>query len=266
MNEINENTIDDFYDEEEEAIYISLGITDKNAPIPYGKSRHLDRQLSRLMKKRLFESDYDESQGEDAFFIIKNISMRKNLEKLQSQAPKDPCEFDQYKKSLLDSIKSQIRSLRLKLADPVEIHAHIKYTLAHWENLQEIVNDWSPNFSEATNDIVLKSFPDYLLHEEKDLLAAKIKSEFQTERGKSIHILIKALKEYQPSLLRIPSRGFNKFYTVMKSFLGRDIGSYQSIQDYIYDPQRNRSELQETIDRLKSILKSIDKEEEEKAC
>lgn len=102
-----------------------------------------------------------------------------------------------------------------------------------------------------------KLFPEYLLTDDREILAEKIKTEFTTEKGKSIRLLIEVLIEIQ--LLTIENRGKKSFYNVLKEFFNRNIGSYPSIFDYKFDPDSDKEEFKSVKTKVNFILNKLKK-------
>lgn len=80
---------------------------------------------------------------------------------------------------------------------------------------------------------ITKTFDKYLLHKDSLQLANALKTQFSTEKGKSIRILIEVLKETKPPVLAIATGEKKAFYEAMLLFFGRDIGKYSGIFDYV---------------------------------
>jgi len=101
-----------------------------------------------------------------------------------------------------------------------------------------------------------KKFPEYLIHPTRGLLAKRIKSEFSTEYGKGIRLLIEALISKQ--ILTIENRQRTAVHNALKKYLNREIGTYQSI--FVYAKELVTCGLDfEAIDKkLGFILESID--------
>ena len=95
----------------------------------------------------------------------------------------------------------------------------------------EITSKKDETFSLSTKNDKKKSkqFHDYFSCENPIALAEKLKSKFQTEKGKKIKILIDILVEKKK--IEILPREYKNFYNKMKEYFGRDIGSYNSIQN-----------------------------------
>lgn len=78
-----------------------------------------------------------------------------------------------------------------------------------------------------------KTFENYLLHKNKLELANALKAGFVTEKSKTIRILIEVLKKSEPPVLAIANGEKKAFYEAMKLFFNRDIGTYNSVFDYL---------------------------------
>jgi hypothetical protein len=100
-----------------------------------------------------------------------------------------------------------------------------------------------------------KSFSGYLLHERREELAEKLKSEFSDEKGKGIRLLIEALAEHR--LIAVENRQRTNIYNALKTFFARNIGSYQSIFSYPFDMVSDRKDLESIRTRLGFVLKSF---------
>lgn len=84
--------------------------------------------------------------------------------------------------------------------------------------------------NKSTLDVEEKTFADYLLHIENQMLAKALKNKFRHEKGKTIRIMIEALKELE--IISIPDRSNKRFYKALSDFFSSEIGSYQAIFDY----------------------------------
>lgn len=102
-----------------------------------------------------------------------------------------------------------------------------------------------------------KTFPEYLLHPQRDILAAKLKDEFKTEKGKGIRLMIEALKRKEPQLLIIENRQRRATYKALKLYFSQHIGSYQSIFDH---KNIDEIDLKDITAKLDFILTSINKD------
>jgi transposase len=97
-----------------------------------------------------------------------------------------------------------------------------------------------------------KSFPEHLNHAKNKELAEKIKQTFTTERGREIRILIEVMKEKH--LISIGSRQFKAMFKSLKSYLNRDIGSYQSVQNPKSFDEIDKVPFREKLDFILSQL------------
>jgi hypothetical protein len=102
---------------------------------------------------------------------------------------------------------------------------------------------------------LIKPFADYLIHNDKNALAVKLKDEFKTEKGKAIHLLLLALQDN--NLITIESREGKNIYTALQAFFDREIGSYQSVHDFKYSEFKHKGDLISVSKRLTKILSGL---------
>lgn len=107
----------------------------------------------------------------------------------------------------------------------------------------------------------IKSFQEYLLHEECEKLAIKLREKFNNEKGKSIRLMIETLQLNDPQLLTVGNRQGKAIYTAIKTFFNRDIGSRQSVLDYKFNKEIDAPDLLAVKLKLDFILKSIKEDE-----
>lgn len=106
----------------------------------------------------------------------------------------------------------------------------------------------------------IKTFPEYLMHDKSEQLAAGLKNAFKTEQGKGIRLMIEALIQHDPVLLTISHRGNKAFYESLKSFFARDIASYNAVFGCSIDLNlTDKPEYSDTCKRINYILKEIAK-------
>ncbi len=115
------------------------------------------------------------------------------------------------------------------------------------------INHASPHSSSKPG----KKFPSYLLHERKEELAERLKTEFSTEKGKGIRLLIEALLACKTPLITIENRERSNIYKAMRTFFARNIGTYQSIFDYKFDMISDRKDFESIRTRLEFIMSSL---------
>jgi hypothetical protein len=101
---------------------------------------------------------------------------------------------------------------------------------------------------EPVQDIVRK-FPDFLLHPDREAFAQALKNEFKAERCKKISLLWHVLNEHTPPLLDLCEREKRTLYAAMKLYFGRDIGAYSTIVDY-----QPKSAKKTDIDKMKARI------------
>ena len=101
-----------------------------------------------------------------------------------------------------------------------------------------------------------KTFDKYLLHKDNLQLANALKTQFSTEKGKAIRLLIEAMKENNPPVLAIATGEKKAFYEAMLLFFGRDIGKYTGIFDYVI--KESDSDVMEAVKtRLNYLLEQL---------
>ena len=131
-------------------------------------------------------------------------------------------------------------------------------TLSYKET-EDIIH-YKNNLEEKTDYLVeqkkIKSFPELLLHDNNYLLAEMLKSEFNTEKGKSIRFMIEVLKNKQ--ILKLGNRQGTNIYRALKDYFRNDIGSKQSIFNYKLNMIADEIDIKRFEERIDFILKKID--------
>ncbi|MEI7505032.1 MAG: hypothetical protein WCJ61_17295 [Paludibacter sp.] len=94
-----------------------------------------------------------------------------------------------------------------------------------------------------------KNFSDYLLHSDREKLAEEIKKNFNTEKSKSIRLLLGAMEQSDPPLITIIDGEKKALYIAMKEHFNRDIGGSNSIFQCKYDPDNDKEE-KKNVDRM----------------
>ncbi len=106
-----------------------------------------------------------------------------------------------------------------------------------------------------------KQFYQYLLlHKQNTKLALALKSEFSTEKGKSIRYLLEALAHSQPPIITIVEGEKKALYNSIKEYFNRDIGSYNSIFQCKFNPDSDpveKQNLQKFKVRINHILEKL---------
>ncbi len=176
-------------------------------------------------------------------------------------------------------IKKSIDELRKLLKENVDLdslilesdiykiyHLSLIWDIVHFEHYLRnrdlfVLSTNQPTKTKTENDKqekLTKTFPKYLLHPKREQLAIALKNEFITEKGKGVHLMIKVLTDATPPLLSIENRKRKAIHEALTSFFDRDIGSYQSIFNFIYIAQKHSADLQSIEDRIQFILESIE--------
>lgn len=133
------------------------------------------------------------------------------------------------------------------------------------ENFQEAIDtDKSlkqpePEITTKRSEIKPKSFPDYLLHKDKLKLAAAIKGEFSTEKGKALRLLLGALEQNEPPLIAIANRQGREIFDAIKRYFDRNIGSYQSVFDYKINQKVDKPDIDALLKRINHLLQLLEK-------
>lgn len=101
-------------------------------------------------------------------------------------------------------------------------------------------------------------FASLLLYNQKEKLAQKLKEVFSTETGKSIRLLLIALETHNPQLITVGNRKLKQTYNAIKCFFNRDIGTYQSVSNYKYDPIKDKPDLESIQQKLYHCISLCD--------
>lgn len=111
--------------------------------------------------------------------------------------------------------------------------------------------------TEITSDTNFE-IENFLLHSDKNQLARKIRETFNTEKGKSISLLLYALESNNPPLITTGNRQLKPIYRALKALFNRDIGTYQSV-NYKYIPESDNLDLNSICLKLNHILSELKK-------
>ncbi len=99
-----------------------------------------------------------------------------------------------------------------------------------------------------------KEFPAFLIHQQKIKLAEALRTEFSTEKGKAIRLMIEALKAYTPPLITYGDRERKALHEAMKNYFNSNIGTSNSIFQYEYYAESNKESLELVTARIDHIL------------
>ena len=119
-----------------------------------------------------------------------------------------------------------------------------------------ITYDFPPAIEHKKTKVNSKKFPDFILHENRIELSKSLKSEFSTEKSKSIRYLLEALAQSQPPLITIIDGEKKALYNSMKEYFIRDIGSYNSIFQCHFNPIKDDVEKQ-NLEKFKVKINHI---------
>jgi len=127
--------------------------------------------------------------------------------------------FPTQRTQLLAKVYHKLLNNKLKTGNPASIET------------EKPVQDATPTMPPVANSPkkTAKSFYDFLLHTDKVALASALKKEFTTEKGKTIRILLEAMKRMEPPMLAWCNGEGKMLYNAMQQFFCHDIGSYNSI-------------------------------------
>ncbi|MBI3501998.1 MAG: hypothetical protein HY063_09400 [Bacteroidetes bacterium] len=126
------------------------------------------------------------------------------------------------------------------------------YTEALWNYLR-----WLKRFSVrkgAKKIRAEKNFYEYLHHDKRELLAKRLKEEFNKEKGKGLALMRKVLEENQPPLLIIPDGEITSFFDSMKNFLDGNIGCLNGFKDFKYINEKHNTAFGKTKQRINNLL------------
>ncbi len=129
-----------------------------------------------------------------------------------------------------------------------------KQLAAQKQKVNPISDTQSENKSKKNT--IAKTFDKYLLHKDSWQLANALKTQFSTEKGKALRLLIETMKENNPPVLAIARGENNAFYEAMQLFFNRNIGTYPSIFDYVIK-ESDTDVMDAMKTRLKFILEQI---------
>lgn len=200
-----------------------------------------------------------------------------DVESLQSNLNRDVEDFF-FKKARARHIFDDLSKKRI-MANYLEIGLKLFYIRTEIsvlkDNLKALANKEEPdllnNSAVVRNDTVENEipsishnsntdelFPSLLLFSQKEKLAQKIKEVFSTETGKSIRLLLIALESNEPPLISVGNRKLKLTYNALKSYLNRDIGTYQSVAGFNYDKMKDKPGLDSIRQKLKHCLAVCD--------
>lgn len=111
------------------------------------------------------------------------------------------------------------------------------------------------NTQSKTKNPVIKNFPEYLLHANKSILASKLKSEFSSEKGKGMHLMLKALEERKNFSYGNKQR--KNIFNSMRIYFNRNIGTYQSIFDFKYSKDKDELDYNSILQKVDFILANL---------
>ena len=94
----------------------------------------------------------------------------------------------------------------------------------------DLLNQQAPTTDTPKPPQPPKTFPEYILHPDRENIAEALKTTFRGEKGKSIRLMIEVLKDH--GLITYENRQRQKIFDAMKLYFDWYIGRRQSIFDY----------------------------------
>lgn len=217
--------------------------------------------------------DFQGTSPKDRYHILTETHA-KYLEWLKGEKPKYEFDFnkDLKKEKEIERWENKLKFWQRRKSDyrirGVNLISDTDYKIRIKEKikmLQELIYDKEKEELRKIVDLpqkdrtpkVSKPFHEYLVHPKRKLLADEIKKEFNTEIGKGIRLIIESLLDHDPPLITIENRQRLDIYKALKKYLNRNIGSYQSIFNYQYSPQKHKLDFDSVSIRLKFILDKL---------
>ena len=208
--------------------------------------------------------DYEISQKNNAVEPLKtNISTKSEESNTIKLASKKKTEFIKLLSAMYDGNTFESVNPATLLTKEFVLDAFGVFLNEDLQSSIEIENALRQTKTENTSRKSIerqKVFPDYLLHEDKLKLAAAIKEEFSTEKGKAIRIILGAMEAYNPPLISIGNRQGKEIYNSLALFFNKDIGTYQIVFGYIINQKTDKADIDSVTVRLNHLLKMIEKD------
>lgn len=101
----------------------------------------------------------------------------------------------------------------------------------------------------------LKRFEEYFVCPDRDVLVARLREEFNTEKGKSIRLLIEALTK--KGVLSVCTGQNRSFHKAWMEYFGRSIGSYNSVFNYKVNLPVDSADIEKYERRIEIILERM---------
>ncbi len=116
----------------------------------------------------------------------------------------------------------------------------------------------SEKSNQSTTEIKpVKTFPEYLLHTQNEKLAEALKKQFSTGKGKTIWIMIEALKQTDPQMLTLNYGENSAFFTALEKYFSRKIGTYASVFNSSFDKTKEKSNIDNAITKINHVLTTL---------
>ncbi len=158
-------------------------------------------------------------------------------------------------KNFLDFLKKQAKANQKEENNVKVANLENQSDGTDGQDLTKEIQSEQSNEKECARKEAVKTFPEYLLHVNNLQLAEKLKEEFKTEIGKSIRLLLLDLSNR--GFLTLENRQQQKIYDSLRVFLGRHIGSYNSIfTSFYYIEKKHKPDLDAISLKVEFVLKN----------
>lgn len=142
--------------------------------------------------------------------------------------------FDEYKTNggnPLEWIYSTLSDIELNSFNyPALLRGVIQTKLLEWAEYYEKIKAPATGTTETPKPP--KTFPEYILHPDRERIAEALKTTFRGEKGKAIRLMIEVLNNQPQPLITYGNRQGKSLFDAMKLYFDWNIGTRQSIFDY----------------------------------
>lgn len=225
----------------EEKLPLTHKVKNQNPPIENHPSYSIeDIILTRKLYDRLIV------QGAGGYQVkrdSKDYQMHVNTEAV--------AKFYDWLKEIKKRLQSQWRSKHILSPDINDLFEE------NGKNIKQVKKKL-PKQTEVETKNAPKKFSEYLLHAEKIKLADALKENFNTRKGKTYHLMLKALAEKK--IFSFVNGERAAVYESMKIFFNKEIGSRQSIFSFKYEPHKHETDYKATLVKVDSILSALKKQ------
>lgn len=138
----------------------------------------------------------------------------------------------------------------------VEINAIVDKLINKETNSSNLIH--GPKKKTRTPDP--RPFPEHLNYKDQEELAKALRNSFDGKKGKFIRLMFEGLK--RNNCITLNSGEFKDHILSFRDYVSWDIGSYQSIQNYVFSLKTVEEKLlKEAEDQIRSIIQSIEKKQ-----